>query len=141
MMTRPDKFREQKVFPRELTDEDLQFMREYPYFEDIVLESNAIPGPVEIDGVVCTWACRTCPELVEFTLAADGRQLGWLRLRFGNLTVQPQDPETGDPLWYVMLLQQEYGECKFCGEFATYDDRDFYVQEAVAILRRYHGLS
>ena len=97
-MTQLDKFRERMVFPGEITDEDLEFMRDYPYFADVVLESSTNPGPVEIDGVVCTWACRICPELVEFTVAADGRKLGWLRLRFGNLTVQPQDPETGDRL-------------------------------------------
>ncbi|MCY3874265.1 MAG: hypothetical protein OXF88_08230 [Rhodobacteraceae bacterium] len=40
-----------------------------------------------------------------------------------------------------MLLRQEYGKSEQRGDFATYDDRDFYVQEAVALLRRYHGLS
>lgn len=75
--------------------------------------------------------CQCCPEQYD-VLDAEGKQVGYIRLRGGNFRVYY--PDTGGELVFYHCFEGD----QFKGMFDNEEEREFFLTEAVKAIHSHH---
>lgn len=87
-----------------------------------------MPEDIELDGYKLVCTCGACPEQYH-VFDADGKQVGYLRLRHGFFSAEA--PDCGDETVYESQPQGD-------GMFED-DERIPELRKAVAAIKKYHS--